>query len=342
MRSMSPKRSRRVPSPALPGATFRRRKAPAAVCVALAALLSCFAAGEAAAQELPFRRGDSTGDGELNLTDGVRTLNFLFLGAEPGPCRAAMDTDDSGTLEITDGVRIFNFLFLGGEAPAPPFPDCGLDDSPATTLPCELYDTCPAECFDEAELDAAIAENVPDVVCIPPGQEFDLQNLHLDICPADLAAPCGDAEPPEPGCPVRFTAVQGTLDVTNPLDASVRIHVEGIIDDMPVRATDANGIFPPTVCSNDVTFTGDADVPLVLEPTAGDDYTLVLIGTPVFDRATTEIQLTASPDNLLCNLFEAAQGLFVEDLLAQLEAQADALLADLRTELQGQLVCVGE
>jgi hypothetical protein len=251
-----------------------------------------------------------------------------------------MDADDSGSLEISDGVRVFNFLFLGGQPPAPPFPDCGLDDSPATQLPCDSYDQCPAECFDQAALDAAIETSVPDLVCIPPDQATDFQNLHVVVCPADLAPVCGKAQPPERGCPVTFTVVQGTLDVADPSDASVLVHIEGRIDDLPVRIEDLNGILPVTVCTNDLTFRGDAAVPLVLAPVQVGLYTLTAIGAPTFDRATTEVLLTSSPEVLLCNLFEGLQGLFVEEFLAQLEAQADVLLDDLRAELVGQAVCV--
>jgi hypothetical protein len=74
-----------------------------------------------------FKRGDTNGDGALNITDGVFVLNFLFLGGKAPPCKKAADTDDSGGLNITDGVYILNFLFTGGKAPPAPYPLCGLD-----------------------------------------------------------------------------------------------------------------------------------------------------------------------------------------------------------------------
>ena len=89
-----------------------------------------------------FRRGDSNASGDLNITDGVYVLNYLFLGGPEPPCQDAADSDDNGTLNITDGVRILNYLFLGGPAPPAPGPDsCGEDPS-ADDLPTCVYTSC--------------------------------------------------------------------------------------------------------------------------------------------------------------------------------------------------------
>ena len=89
-----------------------------------------------------FRRGDSNASGDLNITDGVFVLNYLFLGGPEPPCQDAADSDDNGTLNITDGVRILNYLFLGGPAPPAPGPDsCGSDPS-ADDLPACVYASC--------------------------------------------------------------------------------------------------------------------------------------------------------------------------------------------------------
>ena len=89
------------------------------------------------------RRGDSDTDARVNLTDAVRTLNFLFQGAAELPCLDAADADDSGIVNITDPILTLNFLFLGGLAPKPPGPfDCGPDPSPDELAPCTY--TCAA------------------------------------------------------------------------------------------------------------------------------------------------------------------------------------------------------
>ncbi len=92
----------------------------------------------AGASEPRFTRGDTDGNGKLELTDGIRVLLFLFLfqgEATPG-CLDAADVDDSGQIQLTDGVRVFLFLFAGGAAPAAPFPECGIDPTPVPGLSC--------------------------------------------------------------------------------------------------------------------------------------------------------------------------------------------------------------
>ncbi len=89
----------------------------------------------------PFRRGDSDGNHEMQLTDAVRILNHLFLGTGVLNCRDAADADDNGAVELTDAVRILNVLFLGiGVIPPPGSSACGTDPGPVT-LGCETY-TC--------------------------------------------------------------------------------------------------------------------------------------------------------------------------------------------------------
>ena len=98
--------------------------------------------GDEPPAEPRFQRGDANSDGNLDLSDGVRILNFLFLGGDAGGCLDAADADDSGGVELTDGIRVFNFLFLGGA----PLPDpgsgaCGVDPT-ADTLECLSFPSC--------------------------------------------------------------------------------------------------------------------------------------------------------------------------------------------------------
>lgn len=92
--------------------------------------------------ESPFRRGDASADGSLNLSDGMFLLNFLF-GQGPSPaCRDAADTDDEGTIAISDAIGVFNYLFSGETPPPSPGPVvCGVDPTP-DRLGCEVYDIC--------------------------------------------------------------------------------------------------------------------------------------------------------------------------------------------------------
>lgn len=75
-----------------------------------------------------FRRGDSNADGALDLSDGVATLSWLFLGLGAPDCVDAADADDSGDIDISDAVFTFLYLFAGGSAPPAPGPEvCGED-----------------------------------------------------------------------------------------------------------------------------------------------------------------------------------------------------------------------
>jgi RHS repeat-associated protein len=94
------------------------------------------------AQDSEFRRGDADADGRVIITDGIFTLNFLFLGGPEPPCRDAADADDRNVLNLTDAVYLFNFLFLGGPPPPSPGPrDCGPDPTP-DTLDCRSFPLC--------------------------------------------------------------------------------------------------------------------------------------------------------------------------------------------------------
>ena len=64
-------------------------------------------------------------------------LADLFLGSPAAaPCRKVLDVNDSGDLDISDGIYELNFLFNGGPVIPPPFPRPGTDPTP-DRLPCD-------------------------------------------------------------------------------------------------------------------------------------------------------------------------------------------------------------
>ncbi|MBI4584067.1 MAG: lamin tail domain-containing protein [Planctomycetes bacterium] len=79
-----------------------------------------------------FKRGDANQDGAADLSDGIKILNFLFLGEADFPCQDAGDVDDSGQVDISDPIGLLTYLFLGqGPPPALPGKDaCGPDPTP--------------------------------------------------------------------------------------------------------------------------------------------------------------------------------------------------------------------
>jgi cytochrome c peroxidase len=89
-----------------------------------------------------FRRGDSNADDKLDISDGAKTLNFLFAGTGTElSCRSAADSNDDGKLDISDPIALLGHLFLGAPAPPAPFPDCWLDPT-EDELDCTAYPPC--------------------------------------------------------------------------------------------------------------------------------------------------------------------------------------------------------
>jgi PKD repeat protein len=76
-----------------------------------------------------FVRGDSNGDGRIDISDAVAILAYLYLGTFSLDCLDAADADDRGSVELSDAVRILSSLFLDGPAPEPPSPGRGVDPS---------------------------------------------------------------------------------------------------------------------------------------------------------------------------------------------------------------------
>ncbi len=84
-------------------------------------------------------RGDVNHDGDIDVTDAVNELNYLFGGGPTPPCLKAADANDDGELSIVDPIAILNTLFLGTVRIAPPYPGIGLDPTP------DDFPTCPPQ-----------------------------------------------------------------------------------------------------------------------------------------------------------------------------------------------------
>jgi len=89
-----------------------------------------------------FRRGDSNGDGSLDIGDAVHILAHLFGAAGKAPaCMESADADDDSRVEITDAIFLLAHLFLGGAPPAEPYLACGEDPTP-DGLTCASHPPC--------------------------------------------------------------------------------------------------------------------------------------------------------------------------------------------------------
>ena len=64
----------------------------------------------------------------VDVSDGIRIVNRLFLSAGPFACDDAADANDSGSIDLSDAIRVFGFLFQGEPPPLAPGPfECGND-----------------------------------------------------------------------------------------------------------------------------------------------------------------------------------------------------------------------
>ena len=89
-----------------------------------------------------FIRGDVNDDNDVNISDPIRALNYLFAGGDAPPCFDAADANNDSELNITDPIYELNFLFGGGDPIPSPYPDCGPDVGPDDTLGCESVGVC--------------------------------------------------------------------------------------------------------------------------------------------------------------------------------------------------------
>lgn len=85
-----------------------------------------------------FIRGDANGDGVFSgLVDALFVLAHQFQGGPAPLCLEAADADGDGTFSgLLDGIRILSHTFSGGAAPPAPYPLCGFDPDPASSLGC--------------------------------------------------------------------------------------------------------------------------------------------------------------------------------------------------------------
>ncbi|MEM7166906.1 MAG: dockerin type I repeat-containing protein [Planctomycetota bacterium] len=89
---------------------------------------------------LPFLRGDSNGNGNVDIADAVSLLSHLFNGGVVH-CDAASDSNADGSLDIGDAITLLNYLYNEGASPPHPFPTCG--PGSAHAFGCTSYIACP-------------------------------------------------------------------------------------------------------------------------------------------------------------------------------------------------------
>lgn len=88
-----------------------------------------------------FRRGDVNASGRVNLIDPVDLLLFMFHGRQVVSCEKAADANDDGQLDTTDALIILRFIFLLGSDLPSPFSQCGVDPID-DLLSCHEFSPC--------------------------------------------------------------------------------------------------------------------------------------------------------------------------------------------------------
>jgi predicted outer membrane repeat protein len=73
--------------------------------------------------------GDSNGDTDVNVSDAVWIISYVFGGGDPPqPVKESGDVNCDTFVNVSDAVWIINYVFIGGNAPCDPsgdgIPDC--------------------------------------------------------------------------------------------------------------------------------------------------------------------------------------------------------------------------
>jgi len=92
--------------------------------------------------ETDFQRGEANADGELNLSDAIFAVEYLFMGGEAPSCLKSADSNDDGDIDLADPIYLVGRLFLGGPEPDAPTNACGVDLT-VDDLSCEEFLACP-------------------------------------------------------------------------------------------------------------------------------------------------------------------------------------------------------
>ncbi len=64
-----------------------------------------------------FTCGDANGTNNLNISDAIFIINYIFAGGPPPVPTMAADCDCSGTLSISDALVIINYIFSNSDPP---------------------------------------------------------------------------------------------------------------------------------------------------------------------------------------------------------------------------------
>ncbi len=122
----------------------------------LAALLSLMALPARGAEAVPFIRGQVNDDAEIDISDAVSIVLYLFAGRE-ADCLDAMDANDDGVVNIADVARLAASIFLGAWPLPAPSEECGIDPTPDDLDCLDASVSCPTLFEVRVESDRRVA-----------------------------------------------------------------------------------------------------------------------------------------------------------------------------------------
>jgi hypothetical protein len=74
-----------------------------------------------------FRRGDVNADGQIDVSDPIYTLVYLFNDGPDPVCMDSADANDDENIDLSDPLSILRYQFSDDTPPAEPFEACGYD-----------------------------------------------------------------------------------------------------------------------------------------------------------------------------------------------------------------------
>ncbi len=65
----------------------------------------------------PQIRGDCNGDGDINVSDAIVIINYIFIGGDPPDPFIMGDPNCDDAVNVSDAVYLINYIFIGGPPP---------------------------------------------------------------------------------------------------------------------------------------------------------------------------------------------------------------------------------
>jgi len=79
-----------------------------------------------------FSRGDFNFDNEIDISDPIAILQYVFFGGASPRCILSADANDDEKVDISDPIFILTYLFNDGRDPPPPSMEGGSDPTPGS------------------------------------------------------------------------------------------------------------------------------------------------------------------------------------------------------------------